>query len=808
MSFPNNYGGKCGGCGKAVAAHAGLVTKVGGKWLTWCTGCAPADDGCSAYGNGLTSSTNGGGAGGIPDLPPQIAYSPIMGPPAPHAARCVPPCTLALDEYQRAVIAHRSALHGEGLCAAAAGAGKTTTIVERIASLLDDGFYPEGICVLVYNTTAGKDLKTRLTLRVGETLASRITATTFHSWAYGVLRRWYPGVQRLAAGRILGTPEAPYPAGIIQRAMKAANIKGDWEDWQSTSGFIRESLIDIEQPSSEGAIIAAGFAGSEVRAFCRVYQHLKREENLIDFTDMLYEVALAIRNGLTHAGPLAYWYADVMVDEGQDINPARLAVATHLGGGSAGSPAPRLLTVGDARQGVYAFAGARPELFTGRLKVGARLYTLPVNRRSARTIVDLGNRIAEGRSWNLGGACRPRTEADVGEVTVWPEGSAGEESRMVAESIRARLISGEQLMDARGGPRFAVLVRTNAQAVWFESALAAAGIGARIAGMGGGTWATPLGRAICGYLHAYEGDPDESFLKVMNRPFRYIGRDHGAKALAAARAWIDGAGANPAAPETRADRTMRQGVLTAAFYAHDHKGADRVADDLMELHSLSWSDACDRIGSWLTEDAQEGGPRKGRHDVDDTADLIASFIEQAKHYTCVAEIEARVNTYKAMPVNMPSVAITTIHRAKGQEFDVVYVCGVTNVYLPHSSAKDIEEERRLFYVAVTRARHHLYLSPGGEGAQGDDADRKVPSPFLYDAGLTVPDRPAPLSAAVETAIEVSPTPTYCPTPPGKVPSGRASWQNVHALPVGPAAGPTVDGHMGGLPFTFDDDIPF
>lgn len=428
----NMFPGKCVKCGVLVPKEGGerRVAKTGNaKWevlhVGECPAVAPAP---------VASKPRD----------PETAALFAAAPPTPVAS--VPKATVTLDAHQMAVVNHRK---GEAIVAAAAGSGKTTVLVERTAALIESGVAPELVLTLVYNRSAADGLKKRLATRLGDSVANRCKAFTFHSFCYGLLKTWNPGDARLRSDRILGLPEGPRPAALVGALLKELDLQGEWKDWVSAADMVREALIDLDAPNAAVLIASLKCAGSEAVArevlrFTRAFQAAKLERNCIDFTDMLYIVAMEVREGKTlRSKALAGTFKHVQIDEAQDSNPARWMLALHLASG-----AESLVSVGDLRQSIYGFTGARPDLFRARIEaspattvaVPAVMLTLPVNRRSTGAVVAYGNKIAEGRDWNLGGACSAAPGREAGAaVAVWNTSSASEEASQIADDILSRL---------------------------------------------------------------------------------------------------------------------------------------------------------------------------------------------------------------------------------------------------------------------------------------------------------------------------------------------------------------------------------
>lgn len=626
-----------------------------------------------------------------PHKPPPPVYMGV--PPEARPVYGVRP-GYSEDPYQQAVIDWYS---GWAVVSAAAGSGKSYCLVERTATLLHLGVVPESICLLVYNADAAKLLRERLKVRVGSQTAARLEIRTFHAWCYVLLRSWYPDDQRLWPGHILGGSDGPSPYKVVAPICSKLEI---------SVGFalrVAEKVAEGLYPYTPGGVAdAMGWEPDEPRsstlsAFLRLFQEEKRARHLIDFGDMLAEVATAIQthpdNGAVQA--LTSLYHHVMVDECQDSSLPRAVVARWLG-----QRAQSLVCVGDPCQAIASHAGGRLDLFVELATApGVTVLTLPVNRRSTRRVVAASNEVAEGQPWNLSGNSLPRAAAIEGEpVQVWMTKDAKEEAAQVIEDIQLRIAAGTPL-ELNGHPAYACLMRTNALLVEMEHAFVARGLPVRLAGSPGGVWESTAGAELLAYLEAIEGIPTFSVLSVANKPKRYLKKTD------------LGAVIEQAIAREKAGEPVE---LHRHLQEHVSKGAQRLGRELEGAAALSWKRRCKKAVAWLTdvedddEDADED--RKG------ALEALSRAAEDAGSLAAIYKHKKEASRGQ----REPAVLLSTIHRSKGQEYSVVYGCSVRVDALPHkkcSSKEELEEERRLLYVLVTRARDVLVLSTGGTPSQ-------------------------------------------------------------------------------------------
>jgi DNA helicase II / ATP-dependent DNA helicase PcrA len=611
------------------------------------------------------------------------------------------PSPIQLDEHQRRVVEWRV---GEALVAAGAGSGKTTVLIERCAAIIGEGCAPESVLTLVYNKSAASTLKRRLRERLGPELGDRVKAFTFHGWCYGVLRELLQ--DQIGRGVIVGTDGGPSAFTIGKQLLAETGIQGwDLKDLLRASELAREALVDVDAGDAVQAVMALPLDLQEWRAadvvrFTREYQRAKAQLEAIDFADMLALVCRLIQGGGSRAELLAERYTHVQVDEHQDGNVARNLIATHLAQG-----ALSLVMVGDARQSIYGFTGARPDLFRSRLGAGAELLTLPINRRSTAPIVALGNRIAEGRDWNLGGPCFPSPAAlmPAEEVRVmWTE-SEPEEADAVVREVQARIEAGVPLA-TDGRANYAALVRTNGAGAQLECAFLARGLPCRVLGQSGGVWSSSAGKDVLAYLRAAAGKADKDLVRISNKPRRYLKRAVVERAL-----------------ETGGD-------IVDALYKTRDRNALQLGRDVDLLRDLAWEKRVKYVVRLLVDDLRDRGDDAVGEPDEDKAELYTSLGAAAVTLGSLEAIDAQIAALKKVKDKDPAVEISTIHKAKGLEWHTVFTCSAADAVLPHKKARDVEEERRLFYVAVTRAKRVALISTG--------APR--PSPFLAEVGFVKP----------------------------------------------------------------------
>ena len=632
----------------------------------------------------LNVTADGGSDGTTAGIDP--TEFPLDAKPVDPAT--VPARIIALDDEQLLVAAWRS---GEAVAAAAAGSGKSTVLVERTADLVREGELPENVLTLTFSRDAASSLRDKLAKRLGSDVAARCRAATYHAFCLALLKRWYPTDARL--GRIVGaSDEAPSKLTLFGQALRETNAPGDADAYAEIDERLREAGIDLDAEDAVEQVEKSrwgGEAAARIVTVSRRYSVLKHERECCDFSDMLCVVAKIFAKDPKRI----LRYAHVQVDEAQDTNVVQQQIAMALGG-----CATSLIWVGDLRQSIYGWRGAEPTLLTDRVAAGAQLLPIRTNYRSTVAIVEAGNAIARGHDWHLGGDCRARPDAPDGERPVVRSGGAADAAAWISADLADD-------SDGQGPSSFALLARTNSILVDAECALVARGLPVRVLGSKGGVWETQVGRLVRAYLHAADNEASPDFVRIGNRPLRYAKSD--ALKRAAGNTDI---------------------TVVEALRSTGDRGCIRLAGDLEDLEDMSYEGRCDQVCKWLVRDVADRAAGLKQEPDEDRIETIRALCDAAVQAGSITAIEEQVSRIKKTKDDQPAVTLSTGHRAKGLEWAHVYVLGTDAALFPHMKATDVEEERRLFYVATTRAALSLtYLVSDGEGR----------SPFIDEMGDAV-----------------------------------------------------------------------
>jgi DNA helicase-2/ATP-dependent DNA helicase PcrA len=585
----------------------------------------------------------------------------------------------ALDPEQQAAVTAR---RGPVCVLAGAGTGKTRTITRRIAHLVSAGHVAPGqVLAVTFTARAAGELRTRLrSYGVGG-----VQARTFHAAALRQLRYFWPRVVgdeqwQLIEGKLRAVGQAAHRAGADTNTESLRDLASEIE-------WAKASLITPERYPAEVARVRRDVpaAAELVAKVYAGYEALKNSSGLLDFDDLLLHTAAALETHPEVAGEFRERYRCFVVDEYQDVTPLQQRVLDAWLG-----ERDDLTVVGDANQTIYTFAGATPRylLDFSRRFPDAVVVRLQRDYRSTPQVVAAANTVISAARGQTAGT-RLRLE---GQQPPGPEPTFKEyddepaEASAVAASIR------RMIRDGIPASEIAVLFRVNAQSEVYERALDDAGVPFQVRG----------------------GE-------------RFFTRPEVRQAMVSLRS--AGANAVPLRVNAVSPGTADRGEADAAGAAGDGSGAlaEAVRAVLVPL-GLTDEPAAGTAGRqrWESLHALVGLATELARDEPD-ADLARFAVELATRADA------------SHPPTVQGVTLASLHAAKGLEWDAVFLVGLVDGTLPiqHAEGDDakIEEERRLLYVGVTRARRHLAMSWALSRAAGGRRHRRR-SRFLY--GL-IPD---------------------------------------------------------------------
>ncbi len=629
-----------------------------------------------------------------------------------------------LNPQQRAAV---TAGDGPVLVLAGPGSGKTRVLTHRIAYLIqDEGISPYHVVAVTFTNKAAAEMRERVEKLLGGHLDG-LHIGTFHSICARLLRIEADHTPYARDYVIYDTDDQ---MSVIKNVLADMNVDPKKFKPGSVLAAISTAKNELIEPHE---YVGRDYFGEIVTRVYPEYQRRLVSSNAVDFDDLLMQTALLLRDNADVREKYQHRYEHVLVDEFQDTNQAQYQLVKILA-----APQDNVLVVGDEDQGIYAFRGAdyRNVMQFRRDYPSARVILLEQNYRSTQVVLDTARAIIDKNSQRTPKALF--TDRQGGAlVTIYEAYSEGEEGDYIVNTI-TRLIKRE----GYSSRDFAVMYRTNAQSRSVEEAFIKYGVSYKLVG-GVGFYKRREVRDLVAYLRVIN-NPNEavSFERVINVPGRGIGK----KSLDTFTEW---ARQNNLTTTEALDALLRgvpspvSGRAAKAFAEFATLISDLQA--LAEQSDLTviFDELLARIGyslyiNEISETKEEIEDRMEnvaalRGLVSDKKDLeLNDFLSET----------ALVSDLDTLDPDKDAVTLLTMHAAKGLEFPVVFITGLEDGLLPHSrsfSEPDaMAEERRLLYVALTRAKDHLYLTYAFRRSLYGESVPGIPSRFLGDipANLT------------------------------------------------------------------------
>ncbi len=607
------------------------------------------------------------------------------------------------------------------LILAGAGSGKTRVLTTRIAWLLQQGHVGAGgILAVTFTNKAAKEMKLRLTSMLPVNVGA-MWIGTFHGLCNRFLRAHYKLAGLPQTFQILDTQDQ---LSAVKRLCKQFNIDDEQYPPKQLSWFISACKDDGKRPKDVEANDSA--TRKKVELY-QLYEEQCQREGVVDFAELMLRSYELLRDNDELRSHYQRRFQHILVDEFQDTNKLQYAWLKMFAGASSS-----LFAVGDDDQSIYAFRGAR----VGNMADFVRDFSvqhqikLEQNYRSYSNILDSANELISHNQRRLGKNLR--TDQGAGEpVRVFEATGDLAEAKWVVDEARQLYREGQNGDSTRGVPRrseIAVLYRSNAQSRVIETALFNAGVPYRVYGGLRFFERAEIKHALA-YLRLMENPLDDtSFMRVVNFPPRGIGarsieqlqdaaRSAGVSLYSAVHHITGKAGTNIGGFVAKIDVLREQTVSLSLsetiklvlehsglleHYRTEREGADRV-ENLEELVNAAESFVTIE-GFGKEAQALPDGAFQQADSEDEVMSPLAAFLTHAA-------LEAGDNMADA---GQDAVQLMTVHASKGLEFDAVFITGLEEGLFPHensqSDADGLEEERRLMYVAITRARKRLYLT--------------------------------------------------------------------------------------------------
>jgi DNA helicase-2/ATP-dependent DNA helicase PcrA len=593
--------------------------------------------------------------------------------------------------------------HGEGplLILAGAGSGKTTVLTRRVAYLISQGVSPRSILAITFTNKAAEELKTRIVSLLGEDAGSGVWAMTFHATCVRILRAEFPSLGRSGSFSILDDGDQ---LRVMKQVLKELNLS---EKMYPPAGLLRSisrAKDELKGPE-EYARSAQTFFETRVAQAYGLYQKKLGEQDSLDFDDLIMQTVFLFQDRPDILAKYQNRFRYIMVDEYQDTNRAQYELTRLL----ASAPPHNIAVVGDDDQSIYTFRGAdiRNILEFERDYPGCHVVKLEQNYRSTQVILDGAYHVVSNNSMRKDKRLWTSSEGGL-PITLYAAQSGEDEARFVAGEIEGIIDAGRPLSSC------AILFRTNAQSRLFEEQFMDRGIPYAILS-GRKFYERKHNRDAIAYMRLLLNPRDfVSLERVIKEPPRGLGPAAFAKIADHAR-------------ET--GKTLVQSLMEAAsikgLTAPQKKAATELGTTLHEVagkaqaqplhHTLN--EVLERTGYLRHLDAQGTSESESRlEDLDQLMISARQFWEGEGERGLAEYLEqvALVSDQDSYDQKKDACVMGTLHSAKGLEFETVFLVGMEEGLLPHVRSimdeRQLEEERRLMYVGMTRAKKHLYLT--------------------------------------------------------------------------------------------------
>ncbi|MGW8969828.1 DNA helicase PcrA [Streptomyces platensis] len=682
--------------------------------------------------------------GPAPEEIPADLFGGRFDAPAPResyyrdgAARpAIDPAALleGLNDEQKAAVVHTG---GPLLIVAGAGSGKTRVLTHRIAHLLAERHvHPGQILAITFTNKAAGEMKERVEELVGPR-ANAMWVSTFHSACVRILRRESKKLGFTSSFSIYDAADSKRLMALVCRDLDLDPKRFPPKSFSAKISNLKNELIDEE---TFAGTAADGFEKTLAEAYA-MYQARLREANALDFDDIIMTTVNLLQAFPDVAEHYRRRFRHVLVDEYQDTNHAQYTLVRELvGPGTAEMPAAELCVVGDADQSIYAFRGAtiRNILQFEEDYPDATTILLEQNYRSSQTILSAANAVIE-RNENR----RPKnlwTDAGTGpKITGYVADTEHDEAQFVADEID-RLTDAK---DAKAGD-VAVFYRTNAQSRVFEEIFIRVGLPYKVVG-GVRFYERKEVRDVLAYLRVLANPEDTVPLRrILNVPKRGIGDR--------AEAMIDALSAREKITFPQALRRVDEAYGMAARSANAVKRFNVLMEELRTIVESGAGPATileavlERTG-YLAElqastDPQDETRIENLQELaavalefeqdrgEDNPGTLSDFLEQVALVADSDQIPDEDEEGSGV------ITLMTLHTAKGLEFPVVFLTGMEDGVFPHmrslGQTKELEEERRLAYVGITRARERLYVTRSTMRSAWGQPSYNPPSRFLEE----------------------------------------------------------------------------
>ena len=595
---------------------------------------------------------------------------------------------MKLSTQQNEAVLH---LGSPALVVAGAGSGKTRTLTAKISYLIEKGYDPSRILAITFTNKAAGEMKTRLVRQTGLPLEKFPWVRTYHSACFAIFKLH---AELLGYKHPLQILSAYHQQKIFKEIAAALNI-----DKGQIPGLISD--VSKAKNSADPERYISGLARIKQATTLAVYDRYEqsmKQKNCLDFDNILLFARNILRDNESIRNKYRNLFQFILVDEYQDSNNIQEEITSLLLGHR------NLFCVGDDWQAVYGFRGSNVNHFLSfpEKYPDAKIFRLEQNYRSADEIVKLANTLIGNNERRMEKTCYSEKKGGIISIHDFP--NEFEEAQWVARKIKS--------MRGMGLPfsSMVVMYRTKSLSLWFEKEFRRTNIPYRMMGSKGFFERMEVLDINCYLLAAAFPEDDVAFDRIVNTPKRGIGPAM-LKKIALSRS--EGVSLQNAARKLAKERIFTPKV---------HEGLSGLLDGLEQMKTMRPDDAIRKVlydfgyMDHLSESCKTREELDSRKDNIDELIFNASMKENLADY--LEEIVLVNEDKDDEKEDKSGVSLSTIHASKGLEYRLAFIVGLEEELFPHwrslNSESEIEEERRLMYVAVTRAENYLFMTSARE----------------------------------------------------------------------------------------------
>lgn len=638
-----------------------------------------------------------------------------------------------LNKQQREAVEYND---GPSLIIAGAGSGKTRVLTYKIAYLMQQGYHPQSILALTFTNKAAKEMKERIAQIIGWQYARQLWMGTFHSVFSRILRTEAERIGYTSNFTIFDSADSRNLIKTIIKQFQLDDKVYKPARVQATISNAKNALVSAQMYAQNKELIEYDTRAKmpALRDIYREYSNRLKASNTMDFDDLLFHTNRLFRDHPDVLQSYQERFQYVLVDEYQDTNSAQYHAIKFLTDAH-----HRVCVVGDDAQSIYSFRGANIDNILKFKEVypESRIFKLEQNYRSTQNIVNAANSLI-------------MQNKDQIKKTIYSENDEGERIEVASaySDFEEGVIVSNKIWDLRRDKKasyseFVILYRTNAQSRIFEEALRKKNIPYRIYGGLSFYQRKEIKDVIAYFRMVVNPNDEEAFKRIINFPARGIGATTLSKIADTARLHVvslwDVIG-NP----------LEYNLNVNAGTAKKLQGFRELVESFIaELHELSAYEIASRIvkQSGIATDAYQDQTPEGMSRQENLQELLGGiheFCETRKEegiegvglLDFLSEVSLLSDQDTDKEAEKEKVTMMTVHAAKGLEFNNVFVVGMEEDLFPSAMAKEefrgLEEERRLFYVAITRAKEFCMITYAKSRFRNGQINASNPSRFLRD----------------------------------------------------------------------------